>query len=209
MLTLLTQSSLQASHFATWGARAQLHILSPNHCVAASQLLSLATVFLMAITYGGWKSLLRGNWTALWLHCSCFFCSCLYWGFIWALIFSDHSSPAWLRVLQGKHRCTRKCSDNSEDDNFLPGVDSKPGYFLPMNLNKDWIRDNVIFSLYFKAGVQKALHLLEHHLFLFDEVLPSFSPLILSPCDIYSEDPVQIPIYLIILCLPILIVPIY
>jgi len=42
------------------------------------------------------------------------------------LIFSDHSSPAWLRVLQGKHRCTRKCSGDSKDDNSLPGRDLKP-----------------------------------------------------------------------------------
>lgn len=71
----------------------------------------------------------------------------------------DCASPVWMGVLQGKHRCTRKHSDDSMADNCLPERDSKPiknrGFFFPMNFNRDWMRHNIVFNLHLRARVRQ------------------------------------------------------
>lgn len=170
--------------------------------------LSLAVVFLMAITSGGLTSFPKGNPSAQPLQCG-WFCSAPAARAVlpWALIFSDLTglskitSPlfGWESSKENTGAPGNSLMIQSWH-NSLQGRDPKPiknrGFFSPMNFNRDWLRDNVVFSLHFRAGVR------QHCISRSPGGFFMKSSCYLIPHSIHSQDPDQIPIYPITYCLP-------
>lgn len=169
---LSIQSRLQASSFAAQEARAPVCILSPNHSMAASSPVSLE--LFLQLWFSSWPSLLE-DWGVfpqeIPLHSHHVLAGSVQlltlkpfspglWSSqisqVWArpcLPFLSQSPPRKTQVHQEAVWWFKADTIPSQGQIQSP---LKTGeFFSPMNSNRDWLRDNVVFNLHLRAWVRQ------------------------------------------------------
>lgn len=168
---LPVQSSLQASSFAAQEAWAPVCILSPNHSTAASSPVSLE--LFLQLWFSSWPSFLEG-WGLFPQEIPLYSHGVLA-GFVQLLplkpfspgLWSPQISQVWARPClpclgQSPPRKTQVHQEavwGFKADTIPSQSLLKTGeFFSPINSNRDWLRDNVVFNLHLRAGA------MQHHI---------------------------------------------